>query len=60
VARAAEATAETWVQFERIYNVSRDEAIALEVQILSISKLPALIRHEVIDRIMAVDFPDAR
>lgn len=60
VAEAAVADARTWAQFEARYPVSREEALALEGQILAIPQLPALIQSEIIDRIVAVDFPDVR
>jgi len=60
VAVAAEADWRTWEQFEARYSLTREEVLPLEQAILAIPSLPALIRHPVLDRIMAVDFPDVR
>lgn len=60
VAEPAEADQRTWLQFEARYGLQQAEVVALEQQILAIPSLPARIRHRVIDRIMAVDFPDTR
>lgn len=60
VAIAAEADWRTWEQFEARYSLTPEEVLPLEQAILAIPSLPALIRHPVLDRIMAVDFPDVR